>query len=152
MLALLVAWGMAGCSGTVRLPVCGNGKVEGRELCDDGNLDPGDGCDENCLLESRDGLLFTGDTFYPGMLYAHFDDSDFDAYRQSIAHLVGLLDQVSVLCPAHNEAYVPKEILPRVREGFERIAAGETRFEIEGTARVYRFEGFGVVLPHGEEA
>jgi len=44
-----------GCGGTdVTLPVCGNGVVEGRELCDDGNLEPGDGCDENCLMESRE--------------------------------------------------------------------------------------------------
>ena len=32
-----------------------------------------------CLLDSRDNLLFTGDTFYPGMLFAHFEESDFDA-------------------------------------------------------------------------
>ncbi|MFH2008418.1 MAG: hypothetical protein ABI333_17665 [bacterium] len=38
----------------MKLPVCGNGEVEGRELCDDGNLEPGDGCDENCLMESRE--------------------------------------------------------------------------------------------------
>ncbi len=59
--ALVILWGMGpagvglGCGGTnVKLPVCGNGEVEGRELCDDGNLEPGDGCDENCLMESRE--------------------------------------------------------------------------------------------------
>jgi len=113
---------------------------------------PGHSPGSICLLESRDGLLFTGDAFYPGMLYAHFADSNFDAYRQSLTYLTSLLDQVSALCPAHNEAYAPKEVLPRVREGFERIAAGEAEFEVEDTVRVYRFEGFGVTLPHNEEA
>jgi glyoxylase-like metal-dependent hydrolase (beta-lactamase superfamily II) len=113
---------------------------------------PGHSPGSICLLESRDGLLFTGDTFYPGTLYAHFADSDFDAYVQSLAHLVSLLDQVSALCPAHNEAHVSKEMLARVPDGFEQIAAGEAEFEVEGTTRVYRFEGFGVVLPHTEEA
>ncbi len=52
VLAVVLA---AGCGGDqVKLPVCGNGEVEGRELCDDGNLEPGDGCDENCLMESRE--------------------------------------------------------------------------------------------------
>ncbi len=30
-------------------PMCGDGKVEGTEECDDGNLDDGDGCEDNCL-------------------------------------------------------------------------------------------------------
>jgi hypothetical protein len=32
--------------------VCGNGVVEAGEQCDDGNVDNGDGCDENCDIES----------------------------------------------------------------------------------------------------
>lgn len=50
--------------------------------------------------------MFTGDTFYPGMMYAHFEDSDFGAYQQAAEYLVGLLPQVSHLCPAHSKAYV----------------------------------------------
>ncbi len=111
---------------------------------------PGHSTGSISLLESRDGLLFTGDTFYPGMLYAHFVDSDFDAYRRSLEHLLGLLDRVSCLCPAHNEAYVPKEILLRVRDAFARIAAGQADFQVEQNARVYRFEGFGLMLSFEE--
>jgi len=32
-------------------PVCGNGVLEGAEECDDGNTDPGDGCDGACASE-----------------------------------------------------------------------------------------------------
>jgi glyoxylase-like metal-dependent hydrolase (beta-lactamase superfamily II) len=109
---------------------------------------PGHSPGSLCLLDSRDGLLFTGDTFYPGMLYADFEDSDFDAYRQSLKYLLGLLDEVNHLCPAHNEAYVPKEVLARVLEAFERVAAGEAAFELRDGIRYYRFEGFGVTLAH----
>ena len=35
----------------VEIPFCGNGLVEGSEECDDGNSNPGDGCDENCKAE-----------------------------------------------------------------------------------------------------
>lgn len=109
---------------------------------------PGHSPGSICLLDSRDRLLFTGDTFYPGRLYAHFYDSDFDLYVQSVEYLVGLLDQVSHLCPAHNEAYVPTETLLRVRDAFDRIVAGQTAFELQGETRVYRFERFAVTLPH----
>ena len=30
-------------------PTCGNDKLEGREVCDDGNTDVDDGCDPRCL-------------------------------------------------------------------------------------------------------
>ena len=32
--------------------LCGNGKLEGTEICDDGNLFNGDGCSEGCEIES----------------------------------------------------------------------------------------------------
>ncbi|MDY0000637.1 MAG: hypothetical protein RBU30_05025, partial [Polyangia bacterium] len=53
--SILISCLLLGACGEERiLPVCGNGVVEGRELCDDGNLEPGDGCDESCMLESRE--------------------------------------------------------------------------------------------------
>ena len=108
---------------------------------------PGHNPGSLCLTDNRDGLLFTGDTFYPGMLYGHFHDSDFDLYLQSMRVLVGLLDQVTHLCPAHNEAYVPKDRLLQVLDAFESIAAGEADYELDGGVRVYRFESFGLTLP-----
>ncbi|MEJ2535328.1 MAG: hypothetical protein P8008_07695, partial [Gammaproteobacteria bacterium] len=36
---------------TAANPVCGNGILEYNEECDDGNLDPGDGCDGLCQVE-----------------------------------------------------------------------------------------------------
>ncbi len=100
-----------------------------------------------CLMDSRDNLLFTGDTFYPGMMFAHFEDSDFAVYQKSIQYLVGLLPQVNHLCPSHNEAYVEKTALVRVQQAFEQIVANAVPFETEGNARVYRFDGFGLMVP-----
>ena len=97
-------------------------------------------------MDSQDDILFTGDTYYPGMMYAHFEDSDFDDYRQSVESLVELVPRVRHLCPAHNEAYVPKGALVLMQEAFAQIAAGEAAFKPEGDARIYRFEGFGVMV------
>ncbi len=100
-----------------------------------------------CLLDSRDNLLFTGDTFHPGMMFAHFEDSDFAVYQKSIHYLVELPPRVNHLCPSYNEAYVDKAALVRVQEAFEQIVADTAPFEIEGNARVYRFDGFGLMVP-----
>ena len=109
---------------------------------------PGHSPGSICLLDSRDGLLFTGDTFYPGTLYAHFDESDVAAYRRSLQYLADLLPRVSGLCPAHNEAYVSSGMLLSARDAFERIAAHQAASQVRGDVRLYRFEGFAVALPH----
>jgi cysteine-rich repeat protein len=44
---LLVLLALAGCGGAV----CGNGKLEAGEQCDDGNLVDGDGCSSTCKYE-----------------------------------------------------------------------------------------------------
>ncbi len=43
----------------IHRPVCGDGKVEGTEECDDGNEEPGDGCDAFC--EAEEGFSCTDD-------------------------------------------------------------------------------------------
>jgi glyoxylase-like metal-dependent hydrolase (beta-lactamase superfamily II) len=118
---------------------------------------PGHSPGSICLVESRDCLLFTGDTFYPdGTLVVHLPESDFTAYYQSIRYLLALSNRrpepVSQLCPAHNKAYAPKESLVRVSEAFERIARGQVEYEVQEKTRLYHFDGFRVRLPFAENA
>lgn len=52
-------------------PICGNGIIEDGEICDDGNTDPGDGCDGQCQDEGcgngrlDDGEACDGDVPVP---------------------------------------------------------------------------------------
>ena len=39
-------------SNTTTISVCGNGKIEGNEQCDDGNVVSGDGCSSGCTTEA----------------------------------------------------------------------------------------------------
>lgn len=48
-----VVYGM--CVGGGAGQVCGNGAVEGNEVCDDGNTSAGDGCSANCLSDETCG-------------------------------------------------------------------------------------------------
>jgi cysteine-rich repeat protein len=72
--------------------VCGDGVVSGTELCDDGNTDNGDGCDESCIWECTD------DDNEPDSTLVEATDIDETALPVTLA------DQV--LCPTDwNEEY-----------------------------------------------
>jgi glyoxylase-like metal-dependent hydrolase (beta-lactamase superfamily II) len=107
---------------------------------------PGHSPGSICLMDGRHGMLFTGDTLYPGTLYAHFAESDVDQYRDSLARLTGLADMVSFLCPAHNEARVSTALVGRASAAFGRIAAGEAAGGAFGEACVYAFEGLRIAV------
>ncbi len=109
---------------------------------------PGETPGNICLQDSRYRILFTGDTFYPGTLWVHLEEADFDKYRESISYLTRLLEQVNHLCPAHNEAYVPKEMLFQALEAFEQIGASQLHAEVLDYARLYYFQGFNIAMPN----
>lgn len=108
---------------------------------------PGHSPGSICLFDSRDRLLFTGDTIHPGTLCADLEGSDWRAYLESVRYLATLQERVSHLCPAHNEAHAPKELLASALEAFERIASDPVALEAQGGTRLYRFEGFSIRLP-----
>ncbi|MFX0061234.1 MAG: MBL fold metallo-hydrolase [Candidatus Hermodarchaeota archaeon] len=108
---------------------------------------PGHSPGSICLLDDGDNLLFTGDTYYSGMIYIDLEGSDFEVFIRSMTYLVELLDQIDLLCPAHNEAHAPKEQLISVLEACETIDAGQAKFELLDKTKIYRFEGFGMRLP-----
>ncbi|MGD9139842.1 MAG: hypothetical protein PVH42_23985 [Desulfobacterales bacterium] len=65
----------------------------------------------------------------------------------SIDYLVDLLPRVNHLCPSYNEAYVAKEALIKIQEAFGQIAADAAPYETKGDVRIYRFDGFGLLVP-----
>lgn len=73
---------------------------------------PGHSSDSVMLHDAENGILFTGDTFYPGALYAHlaggrFGYSDLKKYRDSLQQLIETLPQHTRLYCGHNEFYAP---------------------------------------------
>src|SRR5262245_26652689 len=62
---------------------------------------PGHAPDALCLIDREHGLLFTGDTYYPGPIYLFAPGTDLPAYVQSVARLVALVPSLELLLPAH---------------------------------------------------
>ena len=112
-------------------------------------LTPGHAPDALCLLDRENRLLLTGDTFYPGPLYAHLNGSDFEAYRATAGRLAALnekgTDEVDTLLPAHNEPWVSSDYLEKMRDAFESIVRDETPFVLTDGNREYKFEGFTIL-------
>jgi glyoxylase-like metal-dependent hydrolase (beta-lactamase superfamily II) len=112
---------------------------------------PGHSPGSICLLDEEEGLLFTGDTVYAGPLYAQFDHSDFEVYRQTMDRLRHLAQELQLVLPSHNQTPLDPHILVEMSEGFEQIAAGAARWQpiqsVWGPLRRYDFARFGVLLP-----
>jgi len=45
-------------------------------------------------LDRANGLLFTGDTFYPGPIYLFVSETDFGAYARSVAKVAAFASQL----------------------------------------------------------
>lgn len=86
---------------------------------------PGHTPDAICLLDRANGLLFTGDTYYPAPIWLFRPETDLDAYDTSIRRLAALVPQVKLVLGAHNVPVASPEVLPRLVTAFESVRAGK---------------------------
>jgi glyoxylase-like metal-dependent hydrolase (beta-lactamase superfamily II) len=101
-----------------------------------------------CLFDTRDRILFTGDTYYPGTMYANLERSDFGVFCDTMDYLASLVPSVSFVSPSHNESRVPASELLDARAGFSQIAAGTAPHTVvSGGIRLYDFGRFRLERP-----
>jgi len=100
-----------------------------------------------CLYDTRDRILFTGDTYYPGTMYANLERGDFEVFFSSMKYLASLVKDVSLLATAHNECKVPAAEILDALEGFEQISAGKARYTVSDWTRMYKFDRFLLEYP-----
>jgi glyoxylase-like metal-dependent hydrolase (beta-lactamase superfamily II) len=85
---------------------------------------PGHAPDSICLLDVANGLLFTGDTYYPGPVYVFGTGSDPAAYQRSVDRLATLAPEVLMVLGGHNVPIAPASILTELAKEFDAIRAG----------------------------
>ena len=107
---------------------------------------PGHTPDSLALLDRKNGLLFTGDTFYPGPVYLFAPETDFAAYARSVAKLAALEPQLRLLLPAHNVPVAEPLFLTRLQQAVKKVQQGTVRPTVTGNYREYRFQGFSLLL------
>src|SRR5437588_2761446 len=102
---------------------------------------PGHTPDEIALLDEKNGLLFTGDTFYLGPIYLYRPETDMDAYVASVKKLAAMAPHLQLLLPAHNTPMADPEYLPRVVAAIQQVRRGEVKPVAKDGKREYVFEG-----------
>ena len=86
---------------------------------------PGHTPDAIALLDRENGLLFTGDTFYPAPIWLYRPETDLAAYEKSIARLAALAPEVKTVLGAHNIPVAQPEVLPALVQAFADLQAGK---------------------------
>jgi glyoxylase-like metal-dependent hydrolase (beta-lactamase superfamily II) len=86
---------------------------------------PGHTPDSISLFDSVNGLLFTGDTFYPGTIWLYRPETDLTAYSASVRKLASLAPRVKLVLGAHNVPVAKPEVLPRLVSAFAAVRAGK---------------------------
>jgi glyoxylase-like metal-dependent hydrolase (beta-lactamase superfamily II) len=86
---------------------------------------PGHTPDAISLLDRANGLLFTGDTYYPATIWLYRPETDFAAYDASIRRLAALAPQIKTVLGAHNIPVAPPSVLLRLVVAFEAVRDGK---------------------------
>jgi len=107
---------------------------------------PGHTPDSLMLLDRANGLLFTGDTFYPGPIYLFVSETDFGAYARSVAKVAALASQLQLLLPGHNVPVASPENLRRLQAAVAKVQSGTVRAKVTECRREYVFQGFSLLL------
>ena len=101
---------------------------------------PGHAPDSLCLFDETNGLLFTGDLYYPGEIYVFGKGADPAEYQQSVDRLAKLAPKVKAVFGAHNSPVSPPSVLIELAKEFDEVQAGK----ISGTdagGGVMRYNG-----------
>ena len=107
---------------------------------------PGHTPDSISLFDQGNGLLFTGDTYYPGPIFLYRPETDLDAYAASLRKMIALGSRVQLLLPAHNVPVADPNDLGRALAAMEKIRSGEVQLVPHGDKREYRFPGFSFLM------
>src|SRR5260370_13216228 len=86
---------------------------------------PGHTPDAISLLDRANGLLFTGDTYYPAPICLFRPETDFDAYVASVKRLAALAPGLKLALGAHHITAAPPSVLPRLVAPLEAARLGK---------------------------
>jgi glyoxylase-like metal-dependent hydrolase (beta-lactamase superfamily II) len=107
---------------------------------------PGHTPDSLSLLDRKNGLLFTGDTFYRGPIYLFTPETDFQAFSKSVDRMAALAPKLKLLLPSHNLPTADPSYLLRLQEAVRKVESGSVGGKVTSGYREYSFDGFSLLL------
>src|SRR5215467_14487437 len=107
---------------------------------------PGHTPDSVMLWDEANGLLFTGDMYYPGPIFLYRPETDLDAYQASLAKVAAMAPRLKLLLPAHNVPVAGPSDLARVVEAMQQVRAKKIKPVPHDTRWEYKFPGFSFLM------
>jgi len=108
---------------------------------------PGHTPDAICLLDRANGLLFTGDTYYPALLWLFRPETDLDAYVASVKRLAALAPELKLVLGAHNIPVAQPSVLPGLVDAIQAVRSGQGVVKPAGEGKaIHSFGGFTFLL------
>jgi glyoxylase-like metal-dependent hydrolase (beta-lactamase superfamily II) len=99
---------------------------------------PGHTPDSISLIDRANGLLFTGDTYYPGEIWLYRPETDLSAYLASVKKLVALASEIQLVLGAHNVPVAPPSFLPQLDAAIRSVLSGRVRPKsVNGDQAIY---------------
>jgi glyoxylase-like metal-dependent hydrolase (beta-lactamase superfamily II) len=86
---------------------------------------PGHTPDAISLLDRANGLLFTGDTYYPAPIWLFRPETDLDAYAASVRRLATLAPEIKLVAGSHNVPVASPQVLVKLVAAFDAVRAGK---------------------------
>jgi glyoxylase-like metal-dependent hydrolase (beta-lactamase superfamily II) len=109
---------------------------------------PGHTPDAISLFDREHGLLFTGDTYYPGAIWLYRPETNLDAYAASIRRLAALAPQVKMVLGAHNIPLAPPSVLLHLVTAFDAVRAGKIKPTPASAGKVlYKADDISFLMP-----
>jgi glyoxylase-like metal-dependent hydrolase (beta-lactamase superfamily II) len=97
---------------------------------------PGHTPDAISLIDRANGLLFTGDTYYPAPIWLFRPETDFKAYAASISRLNALAPDIRVVVGAHNIPVASPTVLTRLVLAFAAVREGKVTATANSAGKV----------------
>ena len=112
---------------------------------------PGHAPDAICILDRKNRLFWTGDTFYPAPIYVYKPTTSLDQFIDSFAQMVELMPLYDWVMPSHNEPRMEKHLIKECYESSKAIRNGTVGEYVEGVAagiNIHRFnyERFSLIV------
>jgi glyoxylase-like metal-dependent hydrolase (beta-lactamase superfamily II) len=108
---------------------------------------PGHTPDAISLIDRENGLLFTGDTYYPAPIWLFRPETDLDAYVASVKRLAALAPEVKMVLGAHNIPVAKPSVLPELVAAIEAVRAGQGAVKpAEKGKALHEFGGFSFLM------
>jgi glyoxylase-like metal-dependent hydrolase (beta-lactamase superfamily II) len=108
---------------------------------------PGHTPDAISLLDRANGLLFTGDTYYPAPIWLFRPETNLDDYVASVKRLAALAPQLKLVLGEHNVPYAQPWVSPKLVGAIEAVRAGKVPAEPQYNGKaIYRSDGITFLL------